>query len=549
MLKEFHISAWLPRQVALFSADIRTRFGGLVSGSTLTVSLALALLCLPQDAASSEDYSPWQGQYRFSAETVELANHEHMGLVGMNYLVDVAPWFTTGIGAYGAMTGQRGGFLTGGIEAGILYPIAPDWRMGAGIFLGGGGGKAALVGGGLMARSHVELLYDAGLFRVGFQYVNLDFPNGSIRNDHAALIVEVPFSAFRFKSGLSRSPSDALADAVRTTAQEPGTVRDFLGPLSAIYHPFTGVKNTDNVALTGQFSLIGFEYGRYVTERSYLLIETAGAMGGGADGYAELFFGGGYRMPLFSGGGCVESCGLELDGRFSIGSGGGGRVDTGGGALSRFSAGLRYSLTERLQIGVSTGIVDAFRGGFRARTIGMDASYRLDFLSFDGARQEADPTQGGVSLLDWRIRLSNQVYRTKDERMRRMQSGQPISLLGVKIDADVAPNYYLTGQAFGAYSGGAGGYGVGLIGPGIRSGRLLGTEARVFVEALVGASGGGGMSVGGGAVIQPAAGVVYDLGDRLSIEASVGKLKALHGDLDTTVYDAGLTYRFSTLYR
>jgi hypothetical protein len=193
--------------------------------------------------------------------------------------------------------------------------------------------------------------------------------------------------------------------------------------------------------------------------------------------------------------------------------------------------------------------VDAFRGEFRATIFSVDVSYGLDFISFEGRGPEAGPSHEAVQVLDWRVRLSNQVYRTEDERMRRNPSDERVSLLGVKVNVDVGRYAYLSGQALGAYSGGAGGYAVGLLGPGLRSGRLFGSNARIFVEALVGAGGGGGIDVGGGAVIQPMAGIVYDIGDRLSVEASCGKVKALHGELDTTVYDVGLVYRFSTMNR
>jgi hypothetical protein len=45
------------------------------------------------------------------------------------------------------------------------------------------------------------------------------------------------------------------------------------------------------------------------------------------------------------------------------------------------------------------------------------------------------------------------------------------------------------------------------------------------------------------------AGVSYDLGDWLSIEASAGTVAALGGGLHSAVYDVGISYRFGTLSR
>jgi hypothetical protein len=463
-----------------------------------------------------------------------------MGMAGVNYLVDILPWLYGGIGAYGSITGDRGGFLVGGLDAGVRAPLFERLSLEAGVFAGGGGGRSSLVGGGLMIRSHAGLLYDLGSFRLGAQYVMLEFPNGSIESDHFALIAEIPFTSLKTRSGAEKSGEQLLLEARGLSGKKPSIVRDFFGPCYAIYDPPSGVRNTDGITQTGQFSVVGFEYGRMQSDRTYLVIEASGAAGGDADGYAELLFGAGYRLPI------LED--WTIDGRLSLGSGGGGLVDTGGGALARASLGLSYAMTEQAAVKIAGGYIDAFRGDFRATLVDLSVTGSFDFLTFNG--QQTPPGEVKAEELkkrEWRYRASYQTYHSPE----RKQAGDdgPISLLGLKVDGFLNETSYLTGQALGAYTGGAGGYAVGLIGLGLRSPAFIGTGGRIFIELLAGASGGGGIDVEGGAIMQPMAGVSYDLGDWLSIEASAGTVAALGGGLHSAVYDAGIAYRFGTLNR
>jgi hypothetical protein len=123
-------------------------------------------------------------------------------------------------------------------------------------------------------------------------------------------------------------------------------------------------------------------------------------------------------------------------------------------------------------------------------------------------------------------------------------ASEPIQLFGAKADMMLTDHLYLTGQALGAYSDSAGGYAVGLVGPGWESAPY--GRARFSVELLVGASGGGGVAVGGGAIVQPMVGITYDVTENLSAQLMGGRVKALNGDLDSGIVDFSLAYRFGT---
>ena len=99
------------------------------------------------------------------------------------------------ITAYGAATGRRGGFFTGGYTLGIESKLTDNWSFDAGGYAGAGGGGAAADGGGLHIRPHIVLKYDFSWSLLGLNYIYVDFPNGGISIDGIGFSLDVPFSS------------------------------------------------------------------------------------------------------------------------------------------------------------------------------------------------------------------------------------------------------------------------------------------------------------------------------------------------------------------
>lgn len=501
--------------------------------------LPLVILLLCRAAAAEEDFALWHGVKRFSFETVTLAEDEHMGLAGFQYLVDVSPRWYAGFGVYGAVAGDRGGFFTGGIVTGTRQPLAGPLSVDAGLFLGGGGGRSAMQGGGLMVRPHLGLLFAFEHLRLGLEYGLVSFPNGDITSRHAALIVDIPFDALRVTSEHPEDLAGILERASRAANREVMFDREYFAARYHVYSPAGGTMNVDGVSRTGTIQATGFEYGRALGEMTYLFVETSGAAGGKADGFAEVLFGGGLRVPLFT-------RALALDGRISAGAAGGGSVDTGGGGLAKASLGLKLDTGSGISIDARAGYAES-AGEFRARTVELGLSYRLDAAAFGRSGMTGGPAPDDLRITSWRTRLACQQYTSLDASMRKGRGGSTISLLGTKIDLfPDRGSFYLTGQAHSAFAGEAGGYAIGLMGVGYLSEPVSGTGVRLFAEALGGAAGGGGIDVGGGAVVQPAIGLLYDMSRSTGIEAYVGRINAVGGNLDSTTIGVGVVYRFST---
>ncbi|NVK00876.1 MAG: hypothetical protein HWE12_04970, partial [Oceanospirillaceae bacterium] len=165
---------------------------------SIPLSLLLATSVLADQARPNKETVPaTKAIFKTSFETLELPGGEDMGFLGGQFLYEVAPNLLIGPAAYGAATGDRGGFITLGGALDASFPVSERLSINAGYFLGAGGGRGGyqLSGGGLMLRSHLGLDYSLGGYgTVGLGLSNQDFPNGTINSTQPYLSFSYPFS-------------------------------------------------------------------------------------------------------------------------------------------------------------------------------------------------------------------------------------------------------------------------------------------------------------------------------------------------------------------
>ena len=75
----------------------------------------------PEDNAPGPVTTTWRATY----ETWKLGDSDRMGVVGANLLFDVNPNVKLGIGSYGAVVGNWGGFITLGLAGELQTPVLP----------------------------------------------------------------------------------------------------------------------------------------------------------------------------------------------------------------------------------------------------------------------------------------------------------------------------------------------------------------------------------------------------------------------------------------
>jgi hypothetical protein len=485
--------------------------------------LFLPFLLLPSLFASSINIE--KASLRTSLENVKLTNNEDMGLLGLNYLLEPNEYFYYGVGLYSAISGDRGGFFVGGFTAGAKYPIYKELYADVGAYVGGGGGASAGQGGGLMLKGYGGLLYRFNNYSLGLNYSHVNFPNGDINSDQVAVVADVKFDTIFVESSVQESDYKHYSFANN---------QDYIVATYQRYFPKNTALKRSGRDLTQEIELVGVEYGANISEKLIMYFESAGAMKG-ATGYMEVLGGLGYQQEL--------TRNTNIEAKLSLGAGGGGEVDTGGGSLTKASFGFNYKPTKSITTGIGAGYYHAFDGGFDATFAKASVGLNANFLSLGNSKNSI--AYDSIASQKFNIRLSNQTYIYSDTLSTNPNNKENVQLLGMKLDWFLSDEAYISGQAYGAYKGGAGGYAVGMFGAGYI--QPLFYDLSIVTELSLGAAGGGSINTGGGNIIQPMAGLMYDLTPTVSLEAMYGKVIALNGELDSNVVDVSFVYKFNKL--
>jgi len=471
--------------------------------------------------------------FRLTAEQIDLPDNETMGLVGTSYLLHLNRNIYAGLGIYSAVSGKRGGFFTGGLEAGFKKRMGPLWEFDAGIFVGGGGGGSAPQGGGLMLRPHVGLQYKTGIGKIGLQLSQVDFPNGDIDSQQIALNYEKAFntlfSAHWLKEKRVRSYDNFTIRKNKPATQDVSfIVQNYDLPADS--------RNTDGNIQDKNMTLVGIEWDYFFDDNTFFRLQPLGALGGDSDGYASLLMGLGYRYNI------TNKTSLKLAG--TLGASGGGRVATGGGFTADAAMNLQHRFDNGLLLGLRAGVVGAPDGDFEATSLGLLLGYS-DHPPAKKVFSGAD-----IKPRHWRVRATHQTYRPRGDTRRKfsnVEDSRDIHLFGLQTDMFMNNHIYLTGQAIGAYDGDAGGYAAGLIGAGFMTPMWENSRLLFNTELMVGAAGGGGLAVGDGLVSQAMLGVGYRTSRASSLQASYGRIKSHNGHFEADVINLTFGLRFSTL--
>lgn len=467
-----------------------------------------------------------EGAYRASFENVEISSSESMGLAGMHYLFEPNKYLYYGPSVYGAVTGIRGGFFVGGLNAGFKYPLYKNLKSDVGVFVGGGGGGSAPQGGGLMLKAYAGGLYefDAG-YSVGANYSYVTFPNGDISSESLSLVLDKKFETVF----LTDKSEIQLFKNYNFTNNN-----DYLVATTQIYFPKKGTKEVSGKALTQNIKLVGVEYGVDVSDDVVGYIESAGALGGASAGYMEILGGMAYSKEMFHA--------TSAQAKLSLGAAGGGRVNTGGGAVSKSSLALNYSPTRNIKTGIEAGYYHAFENNFDASFVKAELGLNTNFLTLSKSKSTLDFESFDSQKLNVRFSYQSYLY---SENLSPRDDGANIDLMGAKLDWFLTDALYISGQAFAAFRGGAGGYATGLFGVGYI--QPLVYDLSLVGEVDLGAGGGGSIETGEGSIVEPLVGLQYQLSKTVSFELMGGKIMALKGKLDANVIDASIVYSFDKL--
>jgi hypothetical protein len=448
-------------------------------------------------------------------ESLRLPGDDRMGLLGTSYLIELAPGWWLGPALYGAAAGQRGGLFTWGAEGQRRWPLGDRWALVAGLYAGGGGGGGAPVGGGLMLRPHADLMFDFGGWEAGVTASQVRFPSGTIDSTQFGVLVAVH------------------DDFVFTAPGHAGQSVQFTGVGGIGANRMSAAVGRYATASSGGKSLdyVGIRLERQLGQSLSATFSAAGAAKGGADGYAEATAGVLVLWP-------IGDEAIRLGAHAALGLGGGGAVPTGAGPIAKLGLAGRWQFSQQLSLEFEAGQARAFSGDLNSHYAQLSLGVMLGDAPVSAGTDDSRKT-----LHDTAWALSVQSYA---RAQRKNGSAPGLSTLGFKFARSLSEHVYLSGQAHSAITGGAGAYSVGLIGLGLSTRLGESTPWKAGAEAMVGAAGGGGVSLHGGAIAQPMAWIGRDLGRFSRITFGAGYVRSIRGELSSPVIDVSWGAEFGT---
>jgi len=408
---------------------------------------------------------------------------------------------------YSGATGDGGGAFFWGLEGVTRFPISPRWKLALSGFFGGGGGAGQVVGDGTMsrfgavgeyaltsnwsARAGVSQIFISGapindwLTSVGLRYQVSPKPRSNGAESLKLARVSFRTSKFQFPSAISRS----------------GTPQ-------------------------AQLQLMGAEASFSIRNNYETFIGADGAVSGG-DGYMHVISGLRKRWQFGS---------ISLLGQSSIGFGGGGNVDTGGGLITGASGGISFPMSNNFDLDLTYGKLKFISSGISGHRTQLSLSRVFEKGPSKKDHREHQQWQIGLGIS---IQPPNQYY---------MKSQSNVGILPVmqesSLDYFISTKTYLTGNAQTTISGGVAGYAVGLIGLGHEFN--LGEVWRMSLETQIGAAGGGGVNVGKGLIGGARVEADYILNSKTSLSLGLGILKSFDEGLNVPIVQLGFKNRFKT---
>lgn len=482
---------------------------------------------------ASYSLSPIPTDFKLSYESLKRDDgNPNLGLLGTSMNFNLYKGFYLGPSIYSAMGGDLGGLFVIGADAGFKHTLYQNLSFDTGYFAGGGGGQNTTSNpSGFMSRSHVGLSYNFQYFELGVEYSDVNYPDYAINDHQFALTFSIPGTLLIGSPAYQGESTTELDDVF--SSRGLNFYRTFIGMYQESYF-LNNSTDTSGNELNDTIQLVGAKGGVYLNPNLYMGISTAGAYDSSKNGYMDFYLIMGYQKYFSR----QFFYNIEAD----LGAGGGGDTDTGTGLILKPSLGIGYTFLPAFSLMLEGGYLTAPNGNFE----GPFTSLGLYYQFFNAGPQTftSDMGNGQYTFEGWSISGQTETY-VNPERSSNSREVENINLAVIEISKAINPTISIKGQAASAYSGNAGSYATGMIGPGAQS--PLWHGFRLTSDVLVGAAGGGGMDVNSGAVYQPEAGISFDITPYLSLIAKAGRIIAVNGGLDAMSYNAGVVFNFTNL--
>lgn len=500
--------------------------------------LALVTLPMPVMASTTMQYAS-STSWRTSYEQVPIIGDD-MGMLGVHYdlqPLEQHPSLYLGLGGYGGLTGEEGGFFTMGLTLGKHTRLSEKLTFDLGLHLGGGGGsRFTFPGGGLIVRPHAALEWQQSSLSWRMGIAQTRFPNSTNPdNDHTHLFVGLRKQSFDWRQGSSKaSPFHGKHATFRVSASGLYYKTADDKPLHRDGH-YTGNGHNKDIPL------LGLRVEQFHTEHIFTGLEFYGAGGGGADGYAAILASLGRVTPL--------GRYIEWENKVSFGMAGDGRLDTGGGLVTQLSTGFNLSLSKHWYLRASLGHLSALQGELSAQVIDFGIGWQASRPLAEKNSQGMFSSQHYLTI-PWVSTISNKTYQPKVHT--RNKSSTPydnqLQLFGFTLSRPLDEWVSLSGSTHWAYDGNIGSYAEGLLGINLHPAIDEQSQWRIQLGYEFGVAGGGVMDIDGGIIHQATAGFSYQINDQLSTALNIGRMESKNRTFQANVALIQLSWHHNSLF-
>jgi hypothetical protein len=458
-------------------------------------------------------------------------DEHHMGFSGVHYNLNFDNLYA-GLGMYGSVRGERGGFFTLGVNLGYRSFLMDKLFIDTGIHFGGGGGAGAPDGGGAFLLPHLNLGHDFGKFSLtaGYSYINF-FDAGKIKSHQLNFGLQVPI-AVDYVSAENADQEFNASELKKSAWNKTARRMSFMLHLNNLSANGNSQNSLGESLVDTTIRLAGFEINSYMNDDWFLFAKFDGAYDGIRAGYMNILLGVGYHFGF-------NQNRTNILTKFGMGAGGGGSVETKGGMLMYPDISIEQHISNNIYLSVNKGFLMSPDAFFESSTFGVGLKY---YTNINGVKNLEDSTK--VRFKGFQIIVKQDMYL---DAKRMIQSTEDLHQIAVQLNYFLNKNIYLAGQTAFANFGNAGAYAEGIVGMGVQTNRIFNKKVSLFLQALAGGAGGGDISTGEGLIFKPSAGLNYQLNSGFALRGAVGYVKARGGELSSPMINLGLSYRFAFL--
>lgn len=278
----------------------------------------------------------------------------------------------------------------------------------------------------------------------------------------------------------------------------------------------------------------------------YLGVNSYSALSGERSGIFSFGIAGGQKIAI------DKNSSWSLDYGMFVGGGGGGNAADGGGLIIRPHLEIEKTINKTLSLRAGVAHVNFVTGAIKSTNANFGLSLNSDvFLANQTKEKDSIVNISNFLTRNLRFSLVGTSYQTfmgnlvNSHHNPTYIEGNPVRLIGASFEKLISNHTFVLVELNGAVKGGVDGYMSYFLGLG-RDVYLYKDKLYLEGRLLAGPSGGGGVSLGGGASFQAEAGLGVKISDHYDIKLLGGKTIGPWGTMNVNHFDIHLSKKFET---